>query len=217
MKINVVIADDHKIIRDGLCALIEKQPDMEVIAEAENGKEAVDVAQKLSPDVVIMDITMPGMNGIEATRRIVENNPAVKVIGLSMHSAPEFVSGILNAGASGYILKECAFSQIVQAIQALVQNKSYICPEVASVVIDGFKERKTSDHSDDTSPLTDREREVLQLITEGYSSKEIAAQLNLSNKTIDSHRQNIMDKLHCHDVVKLTKYAIRMGITSAEI
>ena len=216
MKIKVVLADDHKIIRDGLCALIEKHPDMEVIAEVENGKEAVDVVARLSPDVVIMDITMPRMNGIEATRKILENNPFVKVIGLSMHSAPEYVSGILHAGASGYLLKECAFGEIVQAIQAVVRNKSYICPEVASVVIDGFKGRHISDNPEDTSLLTDREREVLQLIAEGYSSKEIATHLNLSNKTIASHRQNIMDKLHCHDVVKLTKYAIRKGITSAE-
>ena len=216
MKIKVVLADDHKIIRDGLCALIEKHPDMEVIAEVENGKEAVEVVAKLVPDVVIMDITMPKMNGIEATRQILEHNAFVKVIGLSMHSDPEYVSGFLNAGASGYLLKECAFGEIVQAIQAVVRNKSYICPEVASVVIDGFKGRFTTDNSGDASLLTEREREVLQLIAESYSSKEIAAHLNLSNKTVASHRQNIMDKLHCHDVVKLTKYAIRKGITSTD-
>jgi two-component system, NarL family, response regulator NreC len=217
MKVKLIIADDHKMIRDGLCSLLEKHPNFEVIAEVENGKEAVEVTKQLNPDVVIMDVTMPGLNGIEATRKIIEYNPDVKVIGLSMHSDPEFVSGLLSAGASGYLLKESAFGELVQAINAVVRNKCYICPEVASVVIKGFKGHRISQEHEETSILTEREREILQLIAEGYSSKEIAAELNLSVKTVSSHRQNIMDKLHCHDVVKLTKYAIRKGFTSAEV
>ncbi len=216
MKIKIILADDHKIIRDGLCSLLEKHPDMEVVAEVDNGREAIAAVRQFIPDVVIMDVSMPGMNGMEATRKILEHDPDVKVIGLSMHSDPEYVSGLLHAGASGYLLKECAFGEIVQAVQAVVRNKSYLCPEVASVVIEGFKGRPVSHDPDDSSILTDREREILQLIAEGNSSKEIASSLNLSIKTVASHRQNIMDKLHCHDVVKLTKYAIRKGFTSAE-
>jgi two-component system, NarL family, response regulator NreC len=217
MKVKIVLADDHKIIRDGLCSLLEKHPSMEVIAEVENGKEAVEVAKQLNPDVVIIDITMPGMNGIEATRKIIDQNPNVKVIGLSMHSDSEYVIGLLNAGASGYLLKECAFGEIVQAVNSVTRNKSYLSPEIASVVIDGFKEHHISQDSYETTNLTSREREILQLIAEGYSSKEIASYFNLSIKTVASHRQNIMDKVHCHDVVKLTKYAIRRGFTSADI
>ena len=217
MSIKIVIADDHKIIRDGICSLLEKHPNMEVVAEVDNGREAVEVTRQLAPDVVIMDISMPGLNGIEATRKITEYNPDIKVIGLSMHADVEYVSGLLKAGASGYILKECAFGEIVQAINAVVRNKYYICPEVAYVVIEGFKGKHVTQDRDDTSLLTEREREILQLIAEGNSSKEIAANLNLSIKTVASHRQNIMDKLNCHDVVKLTKYAIRKGITSVDI
>jgi DNA-binding NarL/FixJ family response regulator len=217
MSIKIVIADDHKIIRDGICSLLEKHPYMEVVAEVDNGREAVEVTRQLAPDVVIMDISMPGLNGIEATRKITEYNPDIRVIGLSMHADVEYVSGLLKAGASGYILKECAFGEIVQAINAVVRNKYYICPEVAYVVIEGFKGKHVTQDRDDTSLLTEREREILQLIAEGNSSKEIAANLNLSIKTVASHRQNIMDKLNCHDVVKLTKYAIRKGITSVDI
>ena len=217
MSIKIVIADDHKIIRDGICSLLEKHPYMEVVAEVDNGREAVEVTRQLAPDVVIMDISMPGLNGIEATRKITEYNPDIKVIGLSMHADVEYVSGLLKAGASGYILKECAFGEIVQAINAVVRNKYYICPEVAYVVIEGLKGKHVTQERDDTSLLTEREREILQLIAEGNSSKEIAANLNLSIKTVASHRQNIMDKLNCHDVVKLTKYAIRKGITSVDI
>lgn len=158
-----------------------------------------------------------GLNGIEATRKITEYNPNIKVIGLSMHADADFVSGLLKAGASGYILKECAFGEVVQAINAVVRNKCYICPEVVDVVIEGFKGKGITQDQDDTSPLTEREREILQLIAEGNSSKEIAALLNLSVKTVACHRQNIMDKLNCHDVVKLTKYAIRKGVTSVNI
>jgi DNA-binding NarL/FixJ family response regulator len=217
MSIKIVIADDHKIIRDGICSLLEKHPNMEVVAEVDNGREAVEVTRQLAPDVVIMDISMPGLNGIEATRKITEYNPDIRVIGLSMHADVEYVSGLLKAGASGYILKECAFGEIVQAINAVVRNKYYICPEVAYVVIEGLKGKHVTQERDDTSLLTEREREILQLIAEGNSSKEIAANLNLSVKTVASHRQNIMDKLNCHDVVKLTKYAIRKGITSVDI
>jgi two-component system, NarL family, response regulator NreC len=216
MKIKIVIADDHKIIRDGLCSLIEKHPNMQVIAEVENGKEAVEVSNKLNPDVVILDISMPDLNGIEATRKITAENPNVKVIGLTMHSDSEYVKGMLNAGASGYLLKDCAFGELIQAINSVTRNKSYLSPEIASIVIDEFKGHDNIQNPPDSSDLTGREREILQLIAEGNTSKEIAAYFNLSVKTVATHRQNIMDKTHCHDVVTLTKYAIRKGFTSPE-
>jgi two-component system, NarL family, response regulator NreC len=216
MKIKIVLADDHKIIRDGLCSLIEKHPNMEVIAEVENGKEAVEASEKLHPDVVIIDISMPDMNGIEATRKIIAENPNIKVIGLSMHTDSSYVKGMLNAGASGYLLKDCAFGELVQAINSVTRNKSYLSPEIASIVIDEFKVHGISQDNSDKSDLTAREREILQLIAEGNSSKEIASYFNLSVKTVATHRQNIMDKTHCHDVVTLTKYAIRKGFTSSE-
>jgi two-component system, NarL family, response regulator NreC len=217
MKIKIVLADDHKIIRDGLSSLIAKHPNMEVIAEVENGKEAVEVSSQLNPDVVIIDISMPDLNGIDATRKIIEQNPGIKVIGLSMHSDPEYVKGLLNAGASGYLLKDCAFGELVQAINSVTRNKSYLSPEIASIVIGEFKGHDVSPNSGEATILTGREREILQLISEGYSSKEIASYFNLSIKTVATHRQNIMDKTHCHDVVTLTKYAIRKGFTSPDI
>jgi two-component system, NarL family, response regulator NreC len=217
MKIRIVLADDHRIIRDGLCSLLEKHPNMEVIAEVENGKEAVEVTKQLKPDVTVLDISMPLMNGIEATRKILDHDPTVKVIGLSMHSDPDYIMGMLSAGASGYLLKECAFGELAQAINAVIQNKSYLSPSVTSTVIKSFRENRSKEDSDDTTKLSGREREILQLIAEGHSSKEIGSELNLSTKTINSHRQNIMDKVNCHDVVQLTKYAIRSGITTADI
>ncbi|MHB9030665.1 MAG: response regulator [Candidatus Latescibacterota bacterium] len=217
MKIKIIIADDHKIVRDGLTALLEKNPDMKVVAEVDNGRQAIEAANLMQPDVVLMDVVMNGLNGIEATRSIVKHNPYVKVIGLSMYSDPEYVSGLLAAGASGYVLKECAYGEIVNAINLVMRNKSYISPEVTSVVIDGFKGSRFPAEPDHSTALTNREREIIQLIAEGYTSKEIAANLNLSIKTVCTHRQHIMDKLHCHDVAKLTKYAIRKGFTSAEV
>jgi len=214
MSVKIVIADDHKMMRDGLCALLEKHPNMEVIAEVENGNEVVEAASQLSPDVIIMDISMPGLNGIEATRKILEKNPNIKILGLSMHADAEYVSGLLVAGASGYVLKDCTFGELIQAINSVVRNKSYLCPEIASVVIHDFKMHRVSFESNELSILTPREREILQLITEGLSTKDIARKLSLSVKTIAAHRQSIMDKLNCHNVVDLTKYAIRRGFAS---
>jgi DNA-binding NarL/FixJ family response regulator len=217
LKIKIVIADDHKIIRDGLCSLLQKHPNLEVVAEVANGNEAVEVTKLLKPDVAIIDISMPGLNGIEATKRIVGQNPLVKVIGLSMHSDPEYILGMLDAGAKGYLHKECAFGELVQAINAVIQNKSYLSPSITSIVINCLSELRDSKDSKEVTKLTEREREILQLISEGHSSKAISASLKLSMKTVASHRQNIMDKLNCHDVVQLTKYAIRSGITTADI
>jgi DNA-binding NarL/FixJ family response regulator len=212
MAIKVLIADDHKIIREGLRTLIEKEKGMEVIAEAEEGRSAVQLARKLLPDVVIMDIGMPGLNGIEATRQIVKEAPEVKVVALSMHANARFVAEMLKAGASAYVLKDAAFEELVRAINCVTAEKIYLCPAVA----DTFKKGTTcfpKSAATVFSILTAREREVLQLLAEGNNTKEVAALLYVSVKTIETHRVQIMKKLDIHSVAELTKYAIREGLT----
>jgi len=216
MSIRVLLADDHKIFRDGLRTLIEKEAGMEVIAEAENGRKAVKMAEKLSPNVIIMDVSMPDLNGIEATRKIIAGTSNVKVIALSMHSDRRFVLGMLEAGASAYLLKDCAFAELVSAIRQVAAGNTYLSPKIADVVVKGYL-NKVSDSSLTTrTVLTSREREILQLLAEGLSAKEIAAHLNLSIKTIETHRRNIMEKLEIHTIAELTKYAIREGLVALE-
>ncbi|MBN2179281.1 MAG: response regulator transcription factor [Deltaproteobacteria bacterium] len=216
MNIKILVADDHKIVRDGLRTLIEKENGMEVIAEAEDGRSAVKQAKKLLPDIVIMDITMPDLNGIDATRAIFEEASGVKVIALSMHSDRRFVSGMLEAGASAYLLKDSAFEELATAIRAVVANQIYLSPKIADIVVRRFVSKSTSTERSAFTELTKREREVLQLLAEGVSTKEIAGRLNLSVKTVETHRANIMDKLDIHAISKLVKYAIREGLTSLE-
>jgi DNA-binding NarL/FixJ family response regulator len=216
MSIRVLLADDHKIFRDGLRTLIEKEAGMEVVAEAENGRKAVKLAEKLSPNVIIMDVSMPDLNGIEATRKIIAGTSNVKVIALSMHSDRRFVLGMLEAGASAYLLKDCAFAELVSAIRQVAAGNTYLSPKIADVVVKGYL-NKVSDTSLTTRTiLTSREREILQLLAEGLSAKEIAAHLNLSIKTIETHRRNIMEKLEIHTIAELTKYAIREGLVALE-
>lgn len=214
MEISVLLADDHKIVRDGLQTLIEKQPDIKVIGVAEDGRAAVHLAKKLHPQIVIIDIAMPDLNGIEATRQILDEYPKVKVIALSMHSDKRFVSEMLKAGASAYLLKDCAFEELVTAIRTVIANKTYLSPGIAGVVIDSYIRHAASGDSSVYTVLSDREREVLQLLAEGKTTKEIASFLNVSIKTIETHRINIMTKLDIHSVAELTKYAIREGLTS---
>lgn len=214
MTIKVIIADDHKIMRDGLRTLLAKHAGITVVGEAEDGRETVQLAKKLSPDVVIMDIAMPDLNGIEATRKIVAEHPGVKVIALSMHSDRRFVSEMLKAGASAYLLKDCAFEELVTAIQSVMKNKPYLSPGITGVVIEQYVRGRAKPGSPVFSPLSDREREVLHLMAEGKTTKEIASQLNLSIKTVETHRMNIMEKLDIHTIAELTKYAIREGLTS---
>lgn len=216
MAIRILLADDHKIIRDGLRNLVEKEPDMEVAGEAENGRRTVGLARKLGPDVVIMDVTMPDLNGIEATRQIRGECPNVKVIALSMHSDKRFVLGMLEAGASGYLLKDCAFEELSRAIRSVAGNQTYLSPGITDVVIQDYL-IKSSTLKTPTEPiLTAREREVLQLIAEGKSTKETADILHVSIKTVETHRRQIMDKLDLHSIAALTKYALREGLTSLE-
>lgn len=216
MSIKILLADDHKIVRDGLRSLLEKHPDMEVVAEAENGRKAVQLAQKRKPDVVIMDISMPDLNGVEATRQMIKELPKVKVIGLSMHSDRRFVLGMFRAGASGFLLKDCAFEELASAINAVVTNQPYLSPSIGGTVIEEYVHRIAQAESGASAVLTPREREVLQLLAEGWSTKKIASHLNISVKTVETHRRHIMAKLKVHSIAELTKYAIREGLTSLE-
>jgi two-component system response regulator NreC len=213
--IRVLLADDHKIIRDGLKTLIEKEAGMEVIAEAENGRKTVRLAQKLHPNVVIMDVTMPDMNGIDATRKIMEETPGVRIIGLSMHSHRRYVLGMLEAGACGYLLKDCAFEELAAAIRNVAGGNTYLSPRIAEVVVQGYLVNKAP-RSFQTSRfvITPREREVLQFLAEGRTVKEIASHLNMGIKTVETHRRNMMIKLNMRSIAELTKYAIREGLVS---
>jgi DNA-binding NarL/FixJ family response regulator len=216
MSIRILLADDHKIVREGLRTLLEKKPGMEVIAEAENGYTAVRLVRKLLPDVAIIDIGMPDLNGIEATRRIIAQNPRIKVIALSMHSDSRFVKQMLKAGASGYLLKDCAFEELVQAIRAVVTNRVYLSPVIANTVLKDYLYHLSKTDFPILSILTLKEREVLQLIAEGKTTKEIALHLRISIKTIETHRRQIMNKLDIQSIAELTKYAIREGLTFLE-
>ncbi len=218
MSIRVLIADDHKIMLAGLRSLLEKQTDIEVVGEADNGRKAVQMAQEKKPDVVVMDVSMPDLNGIEATTQIIESLPETRVIALSMHSDKRFVMGMLRAGASGYLLKDCASQELANAIVQVAGGKKYLSPEITGVVIDDFLLGRGSSEEVATaaSQLSPREREVLQLIAEGWSTKQIASHLYVSIKTIETHRRQIMKKLDLHSIADLTKYAIREGLTSIE-
>jgi len=228
----VLLADDHRIVREGLRSLLEAQDDMQVVGEADNGRLALEMAAEHEPDVVVMDVAMPQLNGIEATRRLMNDQPDTKVVALSMHSDRRYVSEALKAGAAAYLLKDGAFDELVSAIRAVVANKVYLSPRVAGVVVDDYVRRLPGDRSDghgnggaseaggDFSnafqKLTAREREVLQLMAEGFATKEIATRLHVSVKTVETHRRQLMEKLQLYSVAEVTKYAIREGLTSLE-
>ena len=216
MSIKILLADDHRITRQGLCSLLEKEPDMEVVAEAQDGRTTVRLVREVLPDVVIMDVTMPDLNGIEATRQIVGEFSDIKVIALSMHSDTLFVTEMLKSGASGYLLKDCAFEELARAIRAVVAGKTYLSPTISGVMVDDYLHRLSKVDFSDSEVLTNREREILQLMAEGKSTKQIALKLHISVKTVETHRRKIMNKLDVHTVAELTKYAVRKGLTSLE-
>jgi len=216
MTIRVLIADDHTIMRAGLRSLLEKEDQIEVVAEAENGRRAVQLAVEHKPDVVVMDVSMPDLNGIEATAQVLDSLPDAKVIALSMHTDKRFVMGMLRAGASGYLLKDCASQELANAIVSVKSNKKYLSPDIAGVVIEDSLYGVQQEEKTVSSLLSAREREVLQLIAEGWSTKQIASHLYVSVKTIETHRRQIMRKLDLHNIADLTKYAIREGLTSVE-
>ena len=216
MSIKILLADDHIITRQGLRSLLETQSDIEVVAEAQDGRTAVRLARQLSPDIIIMDVSMPDLNGIEATRQIVSDFENIKVIALSMHSDTLYVAEMLKNGASGYLLKDCAFDELIQAIRIVITGKTYLSPAISGVVVDDYLHRLSKSEVSSADVLTDREREVLQLMAEGKSTKEIARHLYISTKTVETHRRQIMNKLNLHSVAELTKYAIKKGLTSLE-
>ena len=214
--IRILIADDHQIVRQGLRMLLAVESDMEVVAEADNGRKALRLAQELYPDVIIMDISMPDLNGIEATRQLLGHSPTTKVIALSMHSDSLFVMNMIRAGASGYLLKDCAMEELVKAIRTVVGNKTYLSPGVSDIVIRDFVSGWQTTATSAFNVLSTREREVLQLMAEGKSTNQIADNLCVSVKTVEAHRKQVMNKLGIHSVAELTKYAIRQGLTSLE-
>src|SRR5512136_532526 len=213
-KIRIVLADDHAILREGIRALLEDQSDMTVIGEAADGRKAIELARDLSPDIIVMDIGMPLLNGLEATRQIRHNFPKVAVLVLTMHDNEEYVSQILAAGASGYVLKRAASSELVTAIRAVAAGQSYLSPAVTKLLIEGYMGRQAAAPAvvDPFGTLTAREREVLQLVAEGHTNSQIAKLLNISLKTVKAHRSNLMQKLGLHDRGDLIKLAIQRGI-----
>ena len=214
--IKIVLADDHQIVRHGLRSLLSAEPDMEVVGEADNGRAVIRLVQDHAPQVVIMDISMPDLNGIEATRLILSETPGIKVIALSMHSDSLFVLNMFKAGASGYLLKDCALEELVKAVRTVMARKIYLSPGISDIVIKDFVVGYSSPDSSAYSILTNREREVLQLMAEGKTTNQIADSLCVSVKTVEAHRKQMMNKLDIHSVAELTKYAIRQGLTSLE-
>jgi DNA-binding NarL/FixJ family response regulator len=211
VTIKIIIADDHKIVREGLRALLSREPMMEVVAEAEDGRAALHLVEEHAPDVIIMDIGMVNLNGIEATRQITSEHPYVKVVALSIHADRRFVMEMLKAGASGYLLKDCAFEELAAAIRAVVKGQKYLSPRIAGVVVEEFVGGPKV-ASPVFSILTAREREVLQLLAEGKTTRQIASHIHVSTKTVETHRQRIMKKLNLNSVAELTKLAIREGL-----
>lgn len=214
-KIRILLADDHKLMRSGLRLLIEQQPDLTVVGEAADGREAVALAKSLRPDVAVMDISMPNLNGIEAAHQITQSHAELAVIVLSMHPDESYVLRALKAGAKGYLLKDSAESDLITAVRAVARGKSFFSPAVSKVLLDDYiRKLKRSGAEDAYDLLTPREREVLQLVAEGKSNKEVANLLNLSVYTVETHRSNIMQKLNLKGVPELTLYAVRKGIIS---
>ncbi|MFC2062992.1 response regulator [Chloroflexota bacterium] len=214
MVLRVILADDHRLMREGLRGLLSKQADIDVVAEAVDGRTTLKLVKEFLPDVVIMDIAMPDLNGIEATRQITATFPNVKVIGLSMYSDRRFVSGMLSGGASGYLLKDCAFEELVNAIHTVMGHHIYLSPSIVDVMVKSYAEHLLKTEPSSFSILTSREREILQLIAEGKTTKGIANHLTVSIKTVETHRQQIMRKLNINSLADLIKYAIREGLTS---
>ncbi len=211
--IKILLADDHAIIRESLREMLNKHDDLEVVAEAENGRIAVELALSGEIDIIIMDISMPDLNGIEAAQRITSEKPEMKIIALSVQADKRYVLRMLEAGASGYLLKDCGFNELKEAIITVAGGRKYLSPEISDSVIDGLVRGKDDQKTKGLEILTLREKEVLQLLAEGCASKEIADKLAISHTTVDTHRKKIMDKLQIHNWADLIKFAIREGLT----
>jgi two-component system response regulator NreC len=207
-KIRILLADDHAVVRQGFKLILAAQPDMEIVGEAGNGREAVELAENLKPDVVVMDVAMPELNGIEATRRLAESVPHARVVALSMHKDSVYVREILRAGARGYLLKDSVAADLVSAVRGVARGEGYLSPGVSNAVLDDYRRHVTNP----IDLLTSREREVLQMLAEGKTNKEIATVLNLSVYTVDAHRGRIMEKLNLHSINELVRFALRNGL-----
>jgi DNA-binding NarL/FixJ family response regulator len=216
VTIRILLADDHEIVREGFRAAVDREDDMVVVAEADDGEETVRLTDEHDPDVVVVDIGMPVLNGIEATRRIRREHPEVRVIALSVHDESQYVTEMLKAGARGYLVKTCAMGELVGAIRAVYAGETYLSSKVAGAVVSQAVGQREPDADQTGAPLSPREREVLALLVDGKSSKEIARDLHVTARTVDLHRQNIMKKLELYSVAELTKYAIRQGLTDLD-
>jgi DNA-binding NarL/FixJ family response regulator len=213
--IRVLLADDHRIVREGLGALLRQEADFDLVGQAEDGLSAVKMVRTLQPDVVVTDLSMPGLNGVEAIRRIHKDEPAVKVLCLSVHDESALVLSVIDAGAAGYVLKDASFDELVCAIRQVMTDRIYLSPALVGIFVQQYRTRETQPPVAE-SPLTAREREVVQLLSEGYSSNEIAERLHVSAKTVATHREHVLAKLNIRSIAELTRYAIREGLTSLE-
>jgi len=216
-KVRIVIAEDHTILREGLRSLLSSHPSFEIVGEAEDGREAIRCVEKFKPDLILTDLSMPKMNGMEAIKEIKRESPATKVLVLTVHKAEEYILATFRAGADGYILKDSTHSELVMAVKKVLDGKRYISPEISEKVIEGYLEgKKTLKSRTSWETLTQREREILKLIAEGYKNKEIADDLCISVKTVEKHRANLMEKLDLHNIQALTAFAIERGLVSRE-
>ncbi len=215
MSTRILIAEDQVIMREGLRALINEQTDLEIVGEADNGKVAIELARELKPDLIIMDVAMPGTNGIEATRQIKAEMPDTKIVALSAYDNREYVMGMVKAGVSGYLLKDCAFEELVNAIRTILQNKSYLSPDVATIVLEAQSENQmSSGKAAHSATLSELDRDLIKLLAEGKSAREIAAKNKQSVKTVEGRRRRIMKKLNINSTAELVRYAIREGVVS---
>ncbi len=214
MTVKLIVADDHTLMREALSNKLDNKHDLEVIVQADDGRQAIELCQKHVPELIIMDVSMPDLNGVEATKRIHDNNPNIKIIALSMHSEQKFVTDMLKAGASGYLNKACRFEELLEAINVVISGEIYLDRSIGTKVIKDYLSSLSQNEDSNSEILTSREREVLQMVAEGKSSKEVAFKLGIEERTIVKHRQNIMSKLDIRDVPGLTKFAIREGIIS---
>ena len=207
-RIRILLADDHAVVRQGFRMILAAHPDMEIVGEAGNGREAVELAERLKPEVVVMDVSMPELNGIEATRRLAASTPHTRVLALSMHKDSVYVREILRAGARGYLLKDSVADDLVSAVRAVASGEGYLSPQVSNAVLDDYRRHVTNP----IDLLTSREREVLQMLAEGKTNKEIAGVLNLSPYTVEAHRGRVMEKLNVHTIADLVRFAVRNGL-----
>ncbi len=217
MAVRILLADDHQMFRQGLSSLLREQPDVEVVGEAEDGATAIRLARELKPDLIVMDVDMPGMTGIDAARRILPATPDVKLVALSTYLRKAFIVEMLKAGASGYILKEQAFDELVRAITAVMNGQIYLSTKATGLIVDDYVQNVSGRHAPAETVLTEREREILKLLAEGKPSKEIALIINTSVKTVDASRRRIMAKLEVDSFADLLKYAIREGLTALDV